>query len=359
MPEFKEQAAMLGQRRSLVAVIARPRVHQGARGLSVVIINTGIVHRVGHHRMYVDLSRLLASHGYTVVRFDLSGIGDSKPRGDGLAPTEAAIADIGEVLDSLQAQDRTSRFVLVGLCSGADNAVLYARSDPRVVGVMLMDPTLPPTARYYLHYVLQRLRQVRPWVSVLTGRSGLMRRASEHVRHRLREVRPWVSALAGKSALRRLAPDPVSQRPRRLPPWMGALADRSGLKKLTRDQLRQRMRRARPWLSFLTDTSRPVLHAAVPASYQQPPDAGLNLKLCAQLPECYRVIAKRGAMIMAVFTELSPRHTYRQQLLDAFPEVRSCRDLRLEYLPQSDHLLSSRSDRTHLFQQVVEWLGTG
>jgi pimeloyl-ACP methyl ester carboxylesterase len=182
---FAEAALMLGPRRSLVTVIARPHAPCRVDGPTVVILNTGITHRVGHHRMYVHLSRLLAHHGHTVVRFDQSGIGDSRPRSDGLAPLEAAAADIGEMLDSLQNLHQTSRFVLVGLCAGADHAVLYARNDPRVVGVMIMDPSLPPTRGYYLHRALRQLRHLRSWLSLLTGRSGMMRTALTQLRHRL------------------------------------------------------------------------------------------------------------------------------------------------------------------------------
>ena len=178
---FKEQAVLLGPRQSLVAIVARPLDSTQSTEPAVVILNTGIVHRVGHHRMYVTLSRVLAGTGRTVVRFDFSGIGDSAPRSDGLTPLMSCLQDIKEALDSLERLRLASRFVLVGLCSGADHAVLYGHTDPRVAGLVLMDPTLPRTARYYFHYILQRLGNLQNWMSVLTGRSGLLRLAAEHV----------------------------------------------------------------------------------------------------------------------------------------------------------------------------------
>jgi pimeloyl-ACP methyl ester carboxylesterase len=87
----------------------------------------------------------------------------------------------------LEKTHEVHRVVLVGLCSGADHAVLYAHTDPRVEGLVLMDPTLPPTLRYYVHYVVQRLKNARNWISVATGRSGLMRLASTHL---ISSVRP-------------------------------------------------------------------------------------------------------------------------------------------------------------------------
>lgn len=148
-----------------------------------MVLNTGIVHRVGHHRMYVSLSRMLAERGFTVVRFDLSGIGDSPARGDSLAPLASSMADIKEALDSIEELAHSSRYVLVGLCAGADHAVLYGHQDPRVVGLVLMDPTVPPNVRYYLHYIRQRLGHLRHWLSVATGRSGLLRQLAAHLLH--------------------------------------------------------------------------------------------------------------------------------------------------------------------------------
>jgi alpha-beta hydrolase superfamily lysophospholipase len=184
--KFTEQAILLGPRRSLVGVIARPRVALDPALPAIVILNTGIVHRVGHNRMYVTLSRMLATAGRVTLRFDQSGLGDSGARNDGLAPLAAGLADIKEALDSLQTTCQVSRFVLIGLCSGADQCVLYGHTDPRVVGLVMMDPTIPPTRRYYLHYVLRRLSHLQNWVSVLTGRSGLLRQVSAHLLHRLR-----------------------------------------------------------------------------------------------------------------------------------------------------------------------------
>jgi pimeloyl-ACP methyl ester carboxylesterase len=181
-----EQAVLLGERRSLVGVVTRPRTPVPVLGPAVIILNTGIVHRVGHNRMYVTLSRMLAADGRLVVRFDQSGLGDSMARTDHLPPLAAGLADIKEALDSVESSHKVSRFILVGLCSGADLAVLYGHSDPRVVGLVLMDPTIPPTPRYYVHYILRRLVHLQNWLSVLTGRSGLLKLVSAHLRNRVR-----------------------------------------------------------------------------------------------------------------------------------------------------------------------------
>jgi pimeloyl-ACP methyl ester carboxylesterase len=105
-----------------------------------------------------------------------------------MPPLPACLEQISDVVDSIARTYQITRFVLVGLCSGADHAILYASRDPRVVGLVLMDPTLPPTLRYYFHYVLQRLARPRNWLSVATGRSGLLRLLARHLHARLRSA---------------------------------------------------------------------------------------------------------------------------------------------------------------------------
>jgi dienelactone hydrolase len=175
----KEQALLLGRHKSLVGVLAQavPSIPAASAGLAVVLLNAGIIHRVGPNRMHVELARSLAAAGHTVLRFDLSGIGDSEPRADALAPLEASLADIREALDWLQSARSFNRFVLVGLCSGADQALLHSRDDPRVVGLALLDPSLPRTRGFYFRHWGRRLLSLRTWLHLASGRHPLWRRA--------------------------------------------------------------------------------------------------------------------------------------------------------------------------------------
>lgn len=275
---FSEQALLLGNRNALVGIIARPSSPPPNELPAVVILNTGIVHRVGHHRMYVSLSRMLAGAGHVVLRFDLSGIGDSEQRNDKLSTIDSSLADIKEALDFLAATQQASRFVLIGLCSGADHAVLYGPTDPRVIGLVLMDPSIPPTTRYYVHYILQRLTSLRNWSSVAAGRSGLLRMLTSQLAYRLR--------------------------PRRL-------------------------------------TSALTLE---------------TLKFSPHLEQCYENSVANGIRILAAFTSISPRQTYRSQILDAFPRAAFKDRLQLEYFTHSDHLFSDQNDRSRLDQLVLDWI---
>lgn len=177
-----EQALLLGPRKSLVGVItpASGTAHQPDAPF-VVILNAGIIHRVGPNRLHVLLARALADLGLNVLRVDLSGLGDSEARGDGLAPLDAVMADIREILDMLQATRQVQRVVLVGLCSGADHSVIYAGSDPRVVGLVLLDPSIPRTVGYYLHHYTSRLLHMRSWLNLALGRHPVWQRFKRRV----------------------------------------------------------------------------------------------------------------------------------------------------------------------------------
>lgn len=181
--EPREQAYLIGPRAALVGVVTegaeRP---SGAPRPTIVILNAGIIHRVGPSRLHVLLARELAAAGYTTLRFDLSGIGDSAARSDGLPPLDAALADIREVLDWLEATRGGRRVILAGLCSGAMHALCYAGSDKRVVGVVLLDPFTPKTRRYYVRHYGSRLLRARSWYNLAHGDNLLVRRMKARLR---------------------------------------------------------------------------------------------------------------------------------------------------------------------------------
>jgi len=89
---------------------------------------------------------------------------------------------VSEALDWLTASCDVHEAVLIGLCSGADLALNYGHSDRRVVGLVLLDPTIPPTARFYAHYIGRRLTQLRSWGSFVSGRGRIWQELSERAR---------------------------------------------------------------------------------------------------------------------------------------------------------------------------------
>lgn len=173
---MKERVLRIGKPVPLVGVATEPAALDAARP-AVLILNSGIMHHVGSCRMSVRIARGLAESGLLAARFDYSGIGDSEPRRGTPSFAEVSVTECSEVMDYLQKTKGINRFVLYGLCSGADAAYNTALMDERVVAISQFDPYCYVTPRYYLEYYLPVLTNVERW------RSFLGRRWSKLVGH--------------------------------------------------------------------------------------------------------------------------------------------------------------------------------
>lgn len=153
-----EVACRFGRHDHLVGVLSIPGSHDDAAPRpGVILLNAGLVHRIGPFRMTVELARMLAGKGYASIRFDLSTIGDSAGTADAGSREDHVLADVQDAMALLQQHAGCSRFVLMGLCSGAQNAHHVASIDQRVVGAVFMDGYAYPTRGFYLRHYLPRL----------------------------------------------------------------------------------------------------------------------------------------------------------------------------------------------------------
>jgi dienelactone hydrolase len=176
-PRYRERVVTFGEQNSLVGLVTLP-VQPRAHAPVVIFLNSGIIHHVGPHRSYVMFARALASEGVPVLRFDLSGIGDSERQARAVPLQESVRHDIASALDFLAASYKAERFVLGGLCSGAFDAFEYAQLDARVTGACLID--LPGAFRNWSHIALHVAdRALRP-----TSWANLLRRLARRARRR-------------------------------------------------------------------------------------------------------------------------------------------------------------------------------
>jgi exosortase A-associated hydrolase 1 len=156
----------------LLGLITRPGK---PRSRGVLIAVGGPQYRAGSHRQFVLLANDLALQGHAVMRFDYRGMGDStgEPRtfenvGDDLrAAVDHFLSEVPEVTE----------VAIWGLCDAASATLFYAHQDPRVTGIVLLNPWVRSAqgeARTYLkHYYLRHAFSAAPWAKVLRGEFDL------------------------------------------------------------------------------------------------------------------------------------------------------------------------------------------
>lgn len=167
---MREEAHRFGRGRHLVGIAGVPEGAAGETG--VIVLNAGLVHRIGPFRLHVELTRQLNAAGYPTLRFDLSTLGDSSATGGGQTRTQQVCADLGDAMELLKQRAGCERFVLVGLCSGAQNAHIVAATDPRVSGAVFLDGYAYRTLGYTLRHYLPRLVDPGRWARLLRRPSG-------------------------------------------------------------------------------------------------------------------------------------------------------------------------------------------
>jgi pimeloyl-ACP methyl ester carboxylesterase len=129
----------------------------GAADTALVLVSAGLVTKYGPHRLYAELARRVAGLGLAAFRFDLDGIGYSPPDPRPLGLAARTAAEIETALDYLAAHHGIRRFVLGGLCSGAEDAFRYALRDPRVVALVMIDPFAYRTPGFGWRHLRNRL----------------------------------------------------------------------------------------------------------------------------------------------------------------------------------------------------------
>jgi pimeloyl-ACP methyl ester carboxylesterase len=158
----KERPVTFGAMKSLSGILTEP-AGSGAGQPAVLLLNAGLLHRVGPNRFYVTLARQLAAAGLPVLRFDYSGLGESEPRRDELSLEQSMLAEGIEAMDFLAASGVADRFVPMGLCAGAENAQRLAHEDARVAGAVLIDGYAYRTNGYYLRQYGRHVLSARSW----------------------------------------------------------------------------------------------------------------------------------------------------------------------------------------------------
>ncbi|HET8980734.1 MAG TPA: hypothetical protein VFN87_21455 [Solirubrobacteraceae bacterium] len=174
----------------LTGILSEP-VGDRADGPAVILLNPGAVRRIGPNRMWVEAARRWAAAGVATLRLDAEALGDSDgdetPYADD-APLYSPyfVSQVISAMDFLQRRGVARRFVLGGLCSGANWSLHAARRDDRVAGLLLINPRV----------LVWRpdLGAERDMRALLTQRPSLSRIRRLARGRRLRELIRWLTA---------------------------------------------------------------------------------------------------------------------------------------------------------------------
>jgi pimeloyl-ACP methyl ester carboxylesterase len=178
----------------LFGILHRPERPRDA-GAAILLLSPGVKMRVAPHRLYNKMAARFLDLGYTVLRFDFHGLGDSE--GDapetnladlyGATQVGRYVGDTIAAMDWMQRTYGTSRFIAAGLCGGALTGLLAAERDARITHLLalsipvILDGSNIDASRYMTAAQLEStrsgyLRKLSPanwrsWLRLLTLQS--------------------------------------------------------------------------------------------------------------------------------------------------------------------------------------------
>ena len=277
-PGVTEQAVFLDRERCLFGVVSTPTGRPPERAL--LLLNSGANPHIGNGRMYVTFARRLAEQGWLVLRYDLSGIGDSAAPAGGRENdvySVRAASDLATAIAYVQERHGLAAPELAGLCSGAYHGFRAAVAGPGIGGLLVINPLV--------FYWKEGMSLAYPPFQTIA--------AAERYGQAIRDWSKWRKLLRGEVAI-------------------GAAI------RVVASRLRARGR------SFLNEATRAL---GVP----RPEDLGADLD---------RAIA-RGTRVRFVFSEGDPGERLLQDGAGSVLRKRvESGEVHVEHLPNCDHSLS-------------------
>ena len=166
----------------LLGVLTRP---EQPRSRGVLIVVGGPQYRVGSHRQFALLASDLSAQGYAVMRFDYRGMGDSTgaPR-----TFEDVEEDLRAAIDHFFLRvPEITEVAIWALCDAASATLFYCNQDPRVTGIVLLNPwvrTAQGEARAHLkYYYVRHAFSAAPWAKLVRGQFDVAASALSLIRN--------------------------------------------------------------------------------------------------------------------------------------------------------------------------------
>ncbi|RYZ57319.1 MAG: alpha/beta fold hydrolase [Proteobacteria bacterium] len=176
---MSHKAINFGRKQHLMGVLN----HLPGSRRAVILWNTGVSNRGGPFRCNVALSEALVKEGYSVLRFDLSRLGDSGDPEENHSFQLRSSLDLKDALDLVQAESGIEDYVLIGLCSGGMDAYYFAIDDTRVKAIFMVDALVYPTPRHKMTFLALRLMSPYRW-------KRLARKALGKIKYQAAEILP-------------------------------------------------------------------------------------------------------------------------------------------------------------------------
>ena len=148
----------------LFGVWTEPPAGTPRRSTAILVLGAGTNHRVGMNRMFTPFARRMAKRGFPVLRFDLSGIGDSPSlpgTRERFVYTPQSVPETRKAVDYAVRRGAT-QVAMTGLCSGGYTSFHTAAIDARVAAIAPIN-----TPVYHFNagdsLVIARARPTLPW----------------------------------------------------------------------------------------------------------------------------------------------------------------------------------------------------
>ncbi len=157
-----EKIIQFGDENNMVGLVTLPDIVDENQP-AILILNSGLIHRIGPYRMSVDLARNMAKQGFVVFRFDLPNVGDSEGYKTSENYEQRTINEIKAAIDTISLRYKTKRFISIGLCTGAMNSHIIAVNDKRIISAVMLDAYAYPTIKYlYKRYAHKLVKLLNP-----------------------------------------------------------------------------------------------------------------------------------------------------------------------------------------------------
>jgi uncharacterized protein len=126
---------------SLFGCLHQPDHPEGSNKIGLIFCAPFAEEKLWSQRVFVNMARFLSKKGFTVLRFDYMGHGDSDGNFED-SDIESRLKDINAAVEGIMERTDLDKIGLLGLRFGATLAALYAEQNNRIDFLVLLEPVV-------------------------------------------------------------------------------------------------------------------------------------------------------------------------------------------------------------------------